>query len=129
MQIRGTFTVTMKPEAPHDDVEGVALARVVVEKVFSGSLVGTSKVEMLAARGPDTSSAGYVALERIRGTVDGREGTFVAAHLGLADDGQRSLRIHVVPGSGTGGLRGIAGTMEIEIVEGRHEYRADLTFR
>ena len=53
---------------------------------YDGALVlldeATGKVQMLAARGPESGSAGYVALERIAGTLDGRAGTFAVVHLG-----------------------------------------------
>ena len=67
-------------------------------------------------------SAGYVAIERVTGTLDGRAGTFVLQHTGLMTRGARSLSVIVVPDSGTGALRGLSGRMDIQVVEGRHHY-------
>jgi len=127
MIVKGTFEVTMKAEPPYETVEQVALGRASFDKRFSGPLTATGAVQMLAARGPVPSSAGYVALERISGTLEGKAGTFALVHLGLSDRGAQSLTIAIVPDSGTGELRGIRGRMSIEIVEGRHHYSLDYT--
>jgi hypothetical protein len=121
-RVKGRFEVTMKPEPPYDTVDGVALARVRFDKQFHGELEATSQVEMLSAGGPVKGSAGYVAMERVVGTLQGRAGSFVLQHLGVMNRGAPSLQIAVVPDSGTGALRGIRGTMGIEIVEGKHYY-------
>jgi hypothetical protein len=119
---KGRFEVTLKPEPPHDTVEGVALARVHVSKRFHGELEATSTVEMLSAGTPIKGSAGYVAIERVVGTLQGRAGSFVLVHTGIMNRGTPSLQISVVPDSGTGALRGISGRMGIEIVDGQHSY-------
>jgi hypothetical protein len=41
--------------------------------------------------------------------------------------GQAQLTVSVVPDSGTGDLAGLAGTMAIDIVDGKHFYRFDYT--
>ena len=125
MKIEGTFEVTMTAEPPYDDVDGVTLARVAFDKRFRGPLDATSKVNMIGARTPVQGSAGYVAIERVRGTLDGKEGTFVLQHSGLMNRGAPSLTVTVVPDSGTGALKGLSGTMEIRIVDGKHFYTFD----
>jgi hypothetical protein len=127
MIAKGSFEVTPRFEPPYDDSDGVALSRASFDKRFSGPLDAASTVQMLAARTPATGSGGYVALERITGTLDGRSGAFVVVHLGLMTRGAPSLRIDIVPDSGTGALAGIAGTMHIDIVDGRHFYTVDYT--
>lgn len=122
MIVKGTFEITRESEPPYDDADGVALSRARFAKTFAGPLQATSTVEMLAARTPEATSAGYVALERITGTVDGRRGSFVVLHRGVLDRGERSLEITIVPDSGTGELAGIRGTMDIQIVDGQHHY-------
>jgi hypothetical protein len=92
-----------------------------------GALQGTSKAQMLSALTATQGSAAYVAIERIEGTLDGKRGTFVAAHLGVMNRGAPSLTIDIVPDSGTAELRGIAGKMSIQIVDGRHFYEMDYT--
>jgi hypothetical protein len=122
MKAKGSFEITMNAEPPYDSADGIMLARASFDKRFSGPLDATSKVNMLSARGPIEGSAGYVAIERVVGTLDGRRGSFVLQHTGVMNRGERSLTITVVPDSGTAALRGISGKMEIEIVNGQHFY-------
>jgi hypothetical protein len=126
--IKGSFEVKANFEPPFDDVEGVSLGRATFEKRFSGALEATGQVFMLAARGPVQSSAGYVAIERVTGSLDGRRGSFVLQHNGIADRGQHSLTVTVVPDSGTAELVGLRGKMTIDIVDGRHLYTFDYEF-
>lgn len=121
----GTFQITMTPEPPIDVVDGVSIGRVLFEKRFTGGLTAESRVHMTAARTPVADSAGYVAVERIVGTLDGRRGSFVVVHTGLMSRGQQSLRIEVVPDTATGELAGLSGTMTITIVERQHHYRME----
>jgi hypothetical protein len=125
MNVKGTFEVTMNAEPPYDVVEGVTLARASIEKRFSGPLDASSRVQMIGARTPVEGSAGYVAVERVTGTLAGRRGTFVLVHTGIMSGGGRSLTVTVVPGSGTGELRGLSGRMDIQIVAGQHHYDLD----
>lgn len=122
MIVTGSFEVKMQGEPPYEVVEGVSLGRASFDKRFHGPLTATSQVQMLAARTPTPGSAGYVALERITGSLEGKSGTFVVVHLGLMDRGAQSLRIDVVPDSGTGALAGIKGQMKIRIEGGQHFY-------
>jgi hypothetical protein len=126
--ITGTFEITMSGEPPFDVVDGVSLGRARFDKRFSGPMTATSRVEMLAARTPNAGSAGYVAIERITGSVEGKQGSFVAMHLGVMNRGADSLTITIVPDSGTGELTGIRGTMNIRITDGQHHYELDHTF-
>lgn len=119
---KGTFTVEMKPQAEPSTVEGVALGRMSLDKRFEGDLSGTGKGEMLTALTPVKGSAGYVAIERVSGTLHGRAGSFVFQHRGTMDQGAQQLSITVVPGSGTGALVGITGTFKLNIVDGKHNY-------
>jgi hypothetical protein len=71
-------------------------------------------------------SGGYVAIERVDGTLRGREGTFVLLHQGTMKRGSDfKLMIAVVPDSGTGRLVGLTGTMVIVIKHGKHSYEFD----
>jgi hypothetical protein len=125
MIAKGSFEVAMKAEPPYDTVDGVTLSRASFDKHFWGPLEATSQVQMLAARTAIETSAGYVAIERISGTLEGRRGTFVVVHTGLMARGTPSLSITIVPDSGTGELSGISGRMAIQIVEGKHFYELD----
>ena len=127
MIAEGPFDVKRNSEPPFDVVDGVTLARATFEKRFSGPLEATSKVHMMSALTPEDSGA-YVAVERVTGALAGKRGTFVLVHLGLGEGTERSLRVTVVPRSGTGELRGLAGEMNIIIQEdGKHFYRFEYT--
>jgi hypothetical protein len=103
------FEITGWDEVTYDDpAEGPKLARATVRKRFRGALEGTSTAELLTAQGE--GGAGYVASERVEGTLEGRAGTFVLQHGGVGDDTSQEAFGHVVPGSGTGGLRELRGT-------------------
>ncbi|MEO8755046.1 MAG: DUF3224 domain-containing protein [Casimicrobiaceae bacterium] len=102
--------------------EGTTFARVSIAKTFQGDLVATSKVDMLSAMTSYKGSAGYVALERVAGTLHGHSGAFVLQHSGTMTRGTPQLTVSVVPDSGSGALAGLAGTMQIDIVDGGHFY-------
>jgi hypothetical protein len=118
--------MTADPPLDNDDAEtGVVLARATFDKTFEGPLAATSKVHMTSVRTKVEGSAAYVAVERIAGVLDGRKGTFVVTHAASMSRGNRSLTITIAPDSGTGELVGIAGKMDIQIVDGRHYYEID----
>jgi hypothetical protein len=117
----GTFDVKTIPQPPDDPAAG-GFGRLFLDKRFHGALDGTSTGTMLAFRAADKSGAGYVALELVTGTLDGRQGSFVLQHSGTMQGSEQSLDIIVVPGSGTAQLAGLAGTFTI-IIEGKqHSY-------
>ena len=126
---KGTFEVKMNPFPPYETEEGVELGRVSIDKTFAGDLEGTSHVEMISAVTPVKGSAGYVAIERVTGSLHGRTGTFVLQHSGTMTRGKPELVVSVVPDSGTGALEGIAGKFTIDISGGKHFYGFDYTLR
>ncbi|MEP7120269.1 MAG: DUF3224 domain-containing protein [Byssovorax sp.] len=123
----GTFTVKIVPQAPEEAVGDPTVGRLALDKQFSGDLEATSKGQMLAVRAEIQGSAGYVAMERVIGTLHGKSGTFALQHSGTMDRGNPRLIITVVPDSGTAELAGIAGTMAIVIEGGKHSYDLDYT--
>jgi hypothetical protein len=122
---KGTFEVTLKPASLANPEAGEKLGRMSFNKQFSGDLVGTSTGEMLSAGTDVKGSAGYVAIERVVGTLAGRKGSFVFQHSGVMDRGKPQSTIVVVPDSGTEGLVGITGSFRIDIKEGKHFYEFD----
>ena len=125
---KGTFEVKITPQKPDNPVaESANLGRMSIDKKFSGDLEATSKGEMLSAMTEVKGSAGYVAIERVSGTLHGRSGTFVLQHNGTMTRGAPELSITVVPDSGTSQLVGLAGKMTIKIVDGKHFYEFDYT--
>lgn len=121
-QVRGTFDIRREAQPACDLGEGSQAMHVRFDKRFHGPLEATSVVHMLAYRTATEGSAAYVAIERIVGTLEGRGGSFVMQHVGTMDRGARSLRVEVVPDSGTEALIGLRGTLQIEIVEDTHHY-------
>ena len=118
----GTFDVKLTPQATDTPAEGSPLGRLTIDKQFHGDLLGTSKGEMLTAGTAIKNSAGYVALEHVTGTLQGKRGTFALQHTGIMNRGAPSLTITVVPDSGTDDLTGITGTMAIDVTGGKHYY-------
>ena len=121
---KGTFEVKLSPQ-PDNQVEG--LARMSIDKQFHGDLEATSKGEMLSATTDVKGSAAYVAIERVTGKLAGRTGTFVLQHSATMTRGAPQLSITVVPDSGTGELKGLGGSMSIQISEGKHSYDFEYT--
>lgn len=124
---RGPFEVKIAPQKPDNpQAEGAGVGRMSIAKHFHGDLEASSQGEMLAVQTVQ-GSAGYVALERVSGTLHGRAGSFVLQHSGTMDRGAPSLSVSVVPDSGTDELTGLRGSMQIVIDAGRHSYEFDYT--
>jgi Protein of unknown function (DUF3224) len=121
----GTFEVKLSPQPLTDSTTDPMFGRMTIDKTFSGDLQATSKGEMLMARTPVQESAGYVAMERVSGTLQGRSGTFMLQHTGTMNRGDAQLTVTVVPDSATGELAGLTGTLAINIVDGEHFYALD----
>ncbi len=118
----GTFEVTMKPEQLSEVAAATGLGRMSMSKVFQGQLDATSAGEFLSAMGSVKGSAGYVAMEYVTGTLDGKQGSFALQHTGTMTRGVPELKVTVVPDSGTGELVGLSGTLKIDIVDKQHHY-------
>lgn len=126
-RITGTFDVKLVPLDPAEP--GAPLARLSIDKQFHGELEATSVGQMLSVGTDVPGSAGYVAMERVTGTLRGRRGSFALQHSGTMDRGQPRLSVSVVPDSGTGELKGLSGTLSIRIVGGKHFYDFDHAFQ
>ncbi|MHA6721443.1 DUF3224 domain-containing protein [Sphingomonas sp. RS2018] len=121
----GTFEVKMTPEAQGEaPAGGLPTARMGIAKTFSGPLAGTATGTMLSAGTPGPGKvAAYVAVDQFDGTLDGRRGGFLLLHRGtMTPSGGAELSVMIVPDSGTGALRGIAGTLAIAVEGGVHRY-------
>ncbi len=124
---KGTFVVKLEPLTFEGQPEGTLLGRMSIDKQISGGLVATTKGQMLTGMTQTKGSAGYVAIERVEGELDGRKGSFVLQHSGSMDRGTPSLSVTVVPDSGTGELVGLSGVFKIIIAEGVHGYEFTYT--
>jgi hypothetical protein len=120
----GPFEPQLAPQPLSSVAEHSGLARMSIDKQFHGALEATSSGEMLAFRSATPGSAGYVAMETVRGTLDGRAGSFVLQHSSTLTRGEPLQSVTVVPDSGTGALAGLSGRMVIDIAPGgAHSYR------
>ena len=121
-QAKGNFDVDLQP-LPTDGLPD-GIGRMSIDKRFAGDLNGTSRGEMMTGAGTAAGSAGYVAMERVTGTVEGRSGAFLLQHFGTMRRGEGDLTVVVVPDSATGELQGLSGAMTIDAAAG-HAYVFD----
>lgn len=121
----GTFEVKLSPQ--EDKVGDPTVGRMSIDKQFRGDIEAVSRGQMLATRTETEGSAGYVAIERVTGTLHGRSGSFSLQHSGTMTRGAQQLSITVIPDSATGQLAGLSGKMTINIADGKHSYEFDYT--
>ncbi len=120
LNAQGTFDIQLAPtgHAPDPSLQSLSLT-----KTYHGDLEATARGEMLASGGPPSTNGGYVAMERITGTLAGHTGSFSAMQLGSMSSGTApQMTMQIVPGSGTGDLSGLYGTMTIAVTAGQHHY-------
>ena len=122
----GSFDVKLLPLDPAFKSDDNSVGRFSIDKQFHGDLDATSKGEMLSGMGIVKGSGGYVAIERVTGTLAGRTGTFLLQHNGTMQNGVFHLNVIVIPDSGTGELVGLDGSMQIIIKDAHHSY--DLSY-
>lgn len=127
MRATGTFEVTLNPLETYNRTADAKIGRMSIDKSFAGDLVGSSQGEMLSGGSPAEGSAGYVAIERVTGALQGRNGSFLLQHSATMTPTSQEATITIVPGSGTGELEGIAGAMSILIRDGKHFYEFEYT--
>lgn len=124
-QAKGDFELQWDEEPPYDEGEGGKLARVTVTKKFHGELDAESVARLITTTSGVEGSMGYIAVERVIGTLHGRKGTFVMQHAAIMNRGDGTLSVVIVPDTGTGELKGISGTMSVEITPEAHRYTID----
>ena len=122
--ISGLFDVKMSPQAAAENEEA-GIGRMLLDKKFHGDLQADSKGQTLAHTTSVKGSAGYVAMEKVIGDLQGRKGSFVLQHSGTMNRGEATLVLTVVPDSGTEELEGLSGSMTITITDGKHYYGFD----
>lgn len=119
---KGLFEVNLNPQPSDHESQPAAIGRMWIDKQFQGDLTAESKGQMLTASTAVDGSAGYAAIEEVRGVLNGRSGTFILQHTGTMNRGKPYLTITVVPDSGTGQLAGLIGEMAIQITDDQHAY-------
>lgn len=122
MHATGNFEVKVQSQAAaNPQATASGLGRLSLDKQFHGDLDASGQGEMLAAG--DGTSGAYVAMEKISGTLHGRSGSFVLVHRSLMVGGMpQEWTVAVVPGTGSGELVGISGSLTITLVDGKHHY-------
>jgi hypothetical protein len=120
---RGTFDVKLNPQNSHEE----SIGRMTIDKQFQGDLEATSKGEFLGVQDTVKGSGGYVAIEKVIGKLNGRDGAFVLQHSGTMKRGESLMKVSVVPDSGTNQLMGLQGSMTIRVEKGKHSYEFDYT--
>jgi hypothetical protein len=127
----GPFDVKITPQPQQENIGDPTVGRMAIDKTFHGDLEATSKGQMLTASTEVKGSAGYVAIERVGGTLHtpagARTGTFALQHTGTLTRGAPELSVTVIPDSGTGQLVGLTGKMKINIADGKHSYDFEYT--
>lgn len=119
---KGEFVVSLTSLAFEGADPEFKLGRMSIDKQITGDLTATTMGQMLSAMTGTKGSAGYVAIERVTGVLNGKRGTFVLQHTGTMNRGAPSLVVTVVPDSGTEELVGLEGEFTINIEEGKHYY-------
>ena len=103
------FTIKSWDEKPSSEGEGLPkITRASVTRTFTGDIEGEGLVEYLMMYRSDGSAA-ILGLERIVGRIAGKTGSFVLQRTGVFEGGQAKESYSILPGSGTGELRGIQG--------------------
>ena len=105
----GEFAVGSWNEETFKELEGEAkLTRASVTGTLTGDITGSSETEWLMAYRQD-GTATYVGLQRVDGSLGGRDGSFVVESNGNFDGGEAKGTWSVIAGSGTGDLAGLKG--------------------
>jgi hypothetical protein len=122
---KGSFEIRMSAETLSETAHETGIGRMSLSKTYTGDLAGRSEGEMLGFRNLASGSGGYVAMETVRGTLDGKQGSFVLQHSSTMEGSSATQSIQVAPGSGTGELAGLSGQLVIHREGGRHDYVFD----
>jgi hypothetical protein len=127
----GTFEVKVAPAEASEFEKAAGLSRYTLEKTLHGDLEGTARGEMLASAEEANGAMMYVAVDKVTGTLHGKQGGFTLLHRATmikGDAASAKMEIVIAAGSGTGELAGIAGTFTIVIdAKGGHSYTMEYT--
>lgn len=125
----GNYMVKEVEEPRDPTAQYVGAERKRLEKRFEGMLNAHAILAMMSMKNRVQDSGGYVALERVTGTLDGKKGSFCLQHCCTFDMGVKTLDIQVIPDSGTEALTGLRGNMQLDLdKKGQHFYIFDFDF-
>lgn len=121
MFLKGFFEIDLAPVQGDSHPAG----RMLISKTYSGDLVGTGVGQMLSKR-TDSGASAYTAIEEVIGELDGKSGGFTLVHNGYMSAEEVRLDIVILPGSGSGELQGIRGTVNIIQGADGHKYEMNV---
>ena len=126
----GSFDVKMTPAEPTEFEKANDIARLTSDKTWHGDFEGVSHGEMITGSTASTGSMAYVAIERMTGKLNGRQGSFTFTHRATMMKGDApsagELSVVVAPNSGTGELAGLTGSLMIHFdAQGNHTWTFD----
>ena len=124
----GTFSVKLELQPASPQADAAVIGRRSLEKSFHGDLEAAGSGEMLSVMTAVDGSMAYVALEKVSGTLAGKQGSFLLQHASQMVRGQPFQSIRVVPDSATGDLLGLDGEMRIDVRDGEHFYVFEYSF-
>jgi hypothetical protein len=110
---KAKITVQSSEAKPYDQTASPALMEIRLSETFTGDIDGESPVRALQVL-HDDHSASLVSVQRFRGKLGGRQGTFVLQGSEIVEKGKIKATWFVVPGSGTGDLSGLRGEGGVE---------------
>ena len=127
---KGSFDIKMTPAEQTEFEKANDISRLTSDKTWHGDFEGVSHGEMITGSTERTGSMAYVAIERMTGKLNGRQGGFTFTHRASMMKGEAistgDLSVTVVPNSGTGELTGISGSLMIHIdAQGKHTWTFD----
>src|ERR1051325_9990546 len=105
---KAKITVQSSEAKPCDQTASPTLMEIRLSETFTGDMEGESPVRALQVL-RDDHSASLVSVQRFRGKLGGREGTFVLQGSENVANGKIKATWFIVPGSGTGDLSGLRG--------------------
>jgi uncharacterized protein DUF3224 len=105
---KAKITVQSSEAKPYDQTASPALMELRLSETFTGDIDGESPVRALQVL-RDDKSACLVSMQRFRGRLGERQGTFVLQGSEIVENGKIKATWFVVPGSGTGDLSRLRG--------------------
>jgi hypothetical protein len=110
---KGTFSIASWDEKTWEgkdwkDGQPPMLTHAKIALTFEGDLEASCESQALMAYAED-GAASYVGMQQVAGTLGGHKGTFMMEWSGTYSDNVARVRWTVVPGTATGGLKGLTG--------------------
>lgn len=107
------FQIKSWQETPFSEApDGPKLTKGSFVLTYQGDLQGEGILEELKVHFPGKCAVFY-GLQRVTGHLGNRSGSFILKHTGRFVNGTVSSKQTVVPGSGTDGLKGLRGEMNL----------------